>query len=473
MGSRHQDSGRPRSTGRRRQPTGNPGGRPRKNQSTGDSEANLPVKLRIHSRAQVASDDSPDTRISKLSADIDELQRQIDEQEVELYGPQLGADGEEYDPAVMSRPLESDSDELDLDEADGNSQREKKQAQEITKSTATTRHRIHGPKTRRDSETMCYSIRYFVAPSQKENGDDEDFSIAYRLTKDSKDTRNALDDANDFWGILDLVSRCRKGSGPLEIIIIDLNQAIVTGKSGGKSKSAKALQQAELVAKARGDAKEQTEIDDWILELKKANPKCPEHKSYCWKEHPSKVHVVMTDLRFRNWSTAFVKERVEFPDWEPTITLTKPPANRMFDPDQVGTKTSKPKAPDAASIMPNIVINMPNIPGLTVPVTPPRCCHSSLPPSSGGFEEAAKGDWPTLIDFLEQIGEQDQHKHDFTKHQAVLEENGLLGPDDIACCSPAELRDCGLTLGVAKILVSSAERVKKKVQADVKHHRIY
>ncbi|KAJ7594801.1 hypothetical protein C8J56DRAFT_1044507 [Mycena floridula] len=310
---------------------------------------------------------------------------------------------------------------------------EKKEVEElVTQSTTSTRYDSHGSKAQQSQETIAMGY----------NSDDNSFSISWKLQKDSKDTHNTLDDANDFISIQNLVSQpCHKNSTPLKIIIIDNQSVVPIGKAGSKSKSARALQQAELIEKAHGDAKEQTSIDDWIVELKQTHPRCPEHKSHCWTGHPSGVHVVMTDLHFRNWSTAYVKERTEFPDKELTITLIKPPANRMFDPDQVGTRTVKPKVPDAVpppNIVPNIVINMLNIPGVTVPATPVHHHHALLPPSSGSFEAAAQGEWPTLAEFLNDCSEHNNWKRDFSAlYQGTLEENDLWGPDDIACCTVA------------------------------------
>ncbi|KAJ7580848.1 hypothetical protein C8J56DRAFT_896203 [Mycena floridula] len=499
-----------KTNGRRKNRTGNPVGRPRSIKSFGDSTSeNLPLRLRLRPPSQTLDDDheSQNTKIAQLSAHIESLQKQIEEQE-ELYGP-VGSDSDN-DPAIMSRPTLPVTDNLepDIDGSDSepeimsanvgsdpesdlelaiNSKLSKRRRKRKTLSPSPPPPqdmilmvpRPDGARKRCviSTDTLWPRARRQIHSAMGYDSDDNSFSISWKLQKDSKDTRNTLDDANDFIGIRNLVSRPRrKNSAPLEIIIIDNQSVVPIGKAGSKSKSARALQQAELIEKARGDAKEQTLIDDWIVELKQTHPRCPEHKSHCWTGHPSGVHVVMTDLRFRNWSTAYVKERTEFPDKEPTITLTKPPANRMFDPDQVGTRTVKPKVPDAVpppNIVPNIVINMPNIPGVTVPATPVHHRHASLQPSSGGFEAAAQGEWPTLAKFLDDCSEHNNWKRDFSAlYQGTLEENDLRGPDDIARCTVAELKDCGIPLGAAKFLLDAAERLKKKIVADVKRRRI-
>ena len=51
--------------------------------------------------------------------------------------------------------------------------------------------------------------------------DDEDFDVLYRLSTDPKSTQNALDDEDDYNGIVQAIVSRRKNSKEVQVIIID------------------------------------------------------------------------------------------------------------------------------------------------------------------------------------------------------------------------------------------------------------
>jgi hypothetical protein len=143
----------------------------------------------------------------------------------------------------------------------------------------------------------------------------------------------------------------------------------------------------------------------------------------------------------------------------------------MFDPDIVGSSNKVQKAPTevpVAPAAPPIIINMPSMPEMSMNHLRR---YSPLPPSSDGIEPA-DGEWPALGEFLAHCAQKDRHHRDFGSYEIGLTTNDLLGPDDIAACSTADLERCGVPLGAAIFMITEAQSVKKKVKAEVKRRRI-
>ena len=51
----------------------------------------------------------------------------------------------------------------------------------------------------------------------------DDVSMSYRFSKDPKQTRNSLEDDDDYQGVVETLHACRANSSPLQVIIFDDN----------------------------------------------------------------------------------------------------------------------------------------------------------------------------------------------------------------------------------------------------------
>jgi hypothetical protein len=61
----------------------------------------------------------------------------------------------------------------------------------------------------------------------------------------------------------------------------------------------------------------------------------------------------------------------------------------------------------------------------------------------------------------------DRHRRDLISHEETLQNQEILGPDDIARCSAEELHEtCVIPLGTAKLLVAEGQRVSQDVKSE-------
>jgi hypothetical protein len=54
----------------------------------------------------------------------------------------------------------------------------------------------------------------------------DDVSMTYRFSKDPKQTRNSLEDVDDYQGVIETLHAHRVNSSPLQVIIFDDNVII-------------------------------------------------------------------------------------------------------------------------------------------------------------------------------------------------------------------------------------------------------
>jgi hypothetical protein len=220
-----------------------------------------------------------------------------------------------------------------------------------------------------------------------DDSEEDNVSLTYRFSKDPKQTRNSLEDNDDYQGIIETLRARRASAAPIHVIIFDnkvcpfdldtihelkhLSQTEEVEHSKTKKPSKKEIE----IAKAKATASAQSEVDDIITELKLTNPVCAEHRTHCWIGHPSKEHVTVTEIRFWYWATEYV---CSFPEWvfidfknshqlehqklpkdERKVTLDTPPNCRMFDVPQSNQKGCQFGTTPVPTV-PNIVINFPD-----------------------------------------------------------------------------------------------------------------
>ena len=110
--------------------------------------------------------------------------------------------------------------------------------------------------------------------------------------------------------------------------------------------------------------------------------------------------------------------------------------------------------------MPNIVVNFPEWAAGPFSQNSAKQSWSRTPPLQSDPADYNDKPWLSLHDFLLSLELKDRHHRDLVSHKATLQDQEILGPDDIARCSADDLhKSYGIPLGTTKLLVAEGNQV--------------